>query len=74
MIELEWIPVEGSERISAMAYDSATETIYVQFPKGGTQWHYDGCPPHLWSEFVAAPSKGQYIHQVLNNRPNGRVA
>lgn len=73
MIELEWIPISGSRRIIAMAYDSVSETIYVEFPDGGVVWHYGGCPSHIWYEFVSAPSKGSYIHLVLNGCPNGRV-
>lgn len=71
MIQLEWVPVEGSSRITAMAYDATTETIYVQFPNG-KKWHYDGCPTPIWEEFRATPSKGQYIAQILNHRPNGQ--
>lgn len=71
MIDLEWMPVTDSSRITAMAYDSTTETIFVQFPDG-VQWQYESCPPIIWDEFRCS-SKGTYISQVLNHRPNSRV-
>lgn len=69
---LEWMPVEGSSRIVAMAYDRDAEAIFVRFP-GGAEWRYEACPPTTWEEFSSpATSKGKYIHEVLNHRPNGR--
>lgn len=71
---IEWIPVSGSSRIVAEAYDAESETIYVRFPDG-VEWSYAGCPPHTWEEFRRpGQSRGQYIHQVLNHRPNRRHA
>ena len=67
---LDWIDVVDSERIVAMAYDAATETIYVRFPNG-VEWFYAQCPVTTWEEFGVS-SKGLYIHNVLNYRPNGR--
>lgn len=71
MIDLDWIPVTDSSRITAMAYQAETETIFVQFPDG-VQWQYGSCPPITWDEFRSS-SKGTYIKQVLNHRPNSRV-
>lgn len=69
---LEWIPVSNSKRIVAEAYDAETERIYVRFPDG-VEWWYAACPPQIWEEFTApGQSRGQYIHQVLNHKPNGR--
>lgn len=71
---IEWIPVANSSRIVAEAYDPATETIYVRFPNG-VEWWYSACPPHVWEEFTApGQSRGQYINNVLNHKPNGRHA
>lgn len=71
---VEWIAVTGSTRIIAEAYDLDTETIYVRFPVG-VEWWYSGCPPHVWQEFTApGQSRGQYIHRVLNFKPNGQYA
>ena len=69
---IEWIPVTGSDRIIAEAYDPETETIYVRFPKG-VEWYYAACPPNVWEEFTApGQSRGQYIKRVLDFKPHGR--
>jgi hypothetical protein len=71
---LEWSPVPGSTRIVAEAYDADSETIYVRFPNG-VEWKYSACPPHVWREFTApGQSRGQYIRNVLDFKPNGRHA
>ena len=73
MDELEWIEVLDSERIVAMAYDEEMETIYVRFPEG-VEWLYEGCPPNVWEEFSSAGlSKGRYIREVLDHKPNRRA-
>ena len=70
---LEWIDVTDSDRIVAMAYDETEEAIYVRFPKNDLEWRYDMCPPSVWAEFVApGQSKGKYIADVLNHKPNGK--
>jgi hypothetical protein len=73
MPEIEWIDVTDSERIVAMAYDEDEEVIYVRFPDGEVEWCYEDCPPHVWDEFSASgQSKGRYIHETLNHKPNHR--
>lgn len=69
---IEWREVSGSTRIVAEAYDPDTETIYVRFPNN-VEWWYSACPPNVWEEFTApGQSRGKYIHQVLNHKPNDR--
>ena len=69
---IEWILVNGSSRIVAEAYDLDTETIFVRFPDG-TEWYYSACAQATWEEFSApGQSRGQYISQVLNAKPNAR--
>jgi KTSC domain len=68
----EWIVVNGSSRIVAEGYDPEWETIYVRFPNG-IEWQYHACPPQVWEAFTApGQSRGQYISQVLNFKPNSR--
>lgn len=68
----DWVPVDGSHRIVAEAYDPELETIYVRF-RGGVEWCYEACPPDVWEAFTApGQSRGQYIHDVLNYKPHGR--
>jgi len=71
---IEWIPVSGSTRIVAEAYDPDTETIHVRFPSG-VEWSYGACTPDVWEAFTAdGQSRGQYIARVLNFKPNCRYA
>jgi hypothetical protein len=69
---IKWLPVSSSTRIVAEAYEPETEKIYVRFPDG-VEWWYAACPPNVWEEFTArGQSRGQYIHRVLDLKPNGR--
>jgi hypothetical protein len=68
----DWIPVDGSMRIVAEAYIPETETILVRFPNG-VEWAYSACSPTVWEEFTASgQSRGQYIANVLDAKPNSR--
>jgi hypothetical protein len=72
-IMIEWNPV-SSARIVAEAYEIETEAIYVRFPNG-VEWCYTACPPDVWAAFTApGQSRGQFIKDVLNYKPNGRHA
>jgi hypothetical protein len=69
---IDWIAVDGSTRIVAEAFDAEAETILVRFPSG-VEWAYRACPSRVWEEFTAlGQSRGQYIAQVLDAKPNGR--
>jgi len=71
---IEWMPVSGSSRIVAEAYDLETERIYVRFADG-VEWWYAACPRNVWEGFTApGQSRGKYIHEVLEYKPNGRHA
>lgn len=67
----DWRPVD-SARITDEAYDAENETIYVRFPDG-VEWYYAACPPDVWEAFTSpGQSRGRFIHQSLNSKPNGR--
>lgn len=71
---IDWIPVAGSTRVVAEAYDAEAERILVRF-REGVEWWYGACPPSVWAQFTApGQSRGQFIHQVLDHKPNGRYA
>lgn len=74
MNDSEWVPVDGSKRIVAERYEGKEERIYVRF-RDGVEWWYGACPQQIWSEFTApGQSRGKYIAQVLNYKPNGRAS
>ena len=69
---IQWIPVDGSKRIVAEAYDAGAETVLVRF-SDGVEWAYSDCPLHIWEEFTASgQSRGRYITRVLDHKPHGR--
>jgi len=71
---IDWIEVSDSSRVAAVAYDVEKETIYVRFHKDGVEWWYGNCPPHVWEQFtMPGVSKGRFIHEMLDNHPNGRL-
>lgn len=71
---IDWQPVVGSSRIVAEAFLPEAETILVRFPNG-VEWAYSACSSTTWQEFTApGQSRGQYIHVVLNSKPNSRWA
>ena len=70
---MEMFPV-ASSRISEMGYEVDTATVYVRFTKDGKAWEYRNVPPDVWDQFVAAPSKGGFIHQVLDRYAHGHAA
>ncbi len=70
---IDWLPVEGSTRVVAEAYDLEAETIYVRFTDG-VEFSYSNCPPHVWKEFSApGQSRGQYIRQILDFKPKSKL-
>ena len=72
---IDWIDVSDSDRVIAVAYDAEQEIIYARFKRDAVEWWYGSCPPHIWEQFTApGTSKGRFIHQELNNHPNGRYA
>ena len=69
---IEWIPVSGSQVITAEAYDPETRRsmfVLQMVMNGGTR----PAPPPTWEEFTApGQSRGQYLNKVLKFKPNGR--
>ena len=69
---VDWIPINDSERVIAIAYDPDAEIICVRFPDG-VEWCYEACTPRVWEDFIApGTSKGAFIRDVLNHQPHHR--
>lgn len=66
---LDMFPV-ASARITEMGYDADTATVYVRFTNGAS-WRYMNVPPDIWEQFVASPSKGRFIKEILDAYSNG---
>ncbi len=53
-----------SSMIQAVSYDSKTRVLEVLFNSGRT-YCYEGVPPKVYKELLAADSKGRYMHSEI---------
>lgn len=62
-----------SSNIRSIGYDQKTQTLDVEFLKGGVYQYFD-VPGGTWLGFVAADSKGKYfIAQIRENYRYSKV-
>ncbi|MCI0486401.1 MAG: KTSC domain-containing protein [Blastocatellia bacterium] len=67
------IPVESS-MIQAVGYDSKTRVLEVMFNSGQT-YCYEGVPPKVYKELMAAESKGRYMRaEIIDVYPDYPVS
>lgn len=60
---MDYIPV-SSTTISAVAYDSETNTLGIRF-QNGSEYHYFGVPEELFVGLRSAASVGTYFDQYI---------
>lgn len=60
---MELIPVSSSD-IRAIGYDKATAVLVVAFHSGGIYQYFD-VPDNVYTAFLSAGSKGQFLHQHI---------
>ncbi len=53
-----------SSTVLSVGYDSATETLEVEFKNGGIYQYYN-VPVPLYQEFMASESKGKFLHVYI---------
>jgi KTSC domain len=63
---VEWVAVE-SGLFSSAAYRAGVRQLYLRF-QDGKIYRFFECPVAVYSEFVAAASKGRYFSQQIRNR------
>ena len=56
----------SSSNIVSAGYDAASETFEIEF-KDGAVYQYYNVGEHLYQQFVAAPSKGQFFNVYIKN-------
>ena len=56
-----------STNVCAVGYDAPTNTLQVQFLSGAVYQYY-GVSEDLYSLFMQAPSKGQFLHGNIKNQ------
>jgi len=63
----------GSSNIASIGYDPDSQTLEVEFVKGGI-YQYFQVPSTVYEEFMAASSKGSFHSNSIKNRyPYSRV-
>ena len=63
----------SSSNIVSVGYDSASDTLEVEFMSGSVYQYYN-VPQLIYDNFVAAPSVGQFFaYQIRNAFPYSRV-
>jgi hypothetical protein len=65
---MEWVSV-ASETVDQIGYDPAAAELHVRFRSGGRYYLYSNVPEGVHQEFLAAPSKGRFVHTRLKNGP-----
>ena len=66
MKAVEWVPVKSSV-FSAAAYRGDVRQLYLRFGDGDIYRYFD-CPVSVYTDFLAAGSKGRYFSQQIRNR------
>lgn len=54
----------ASSNVAEIGYDEDTSIVEVLFTNQRV-YHYYDVPIGVWSDFVAAPSKGEFVHEVF---------
>ncbi|MBX3442154.1 MAG: KTSC domain-containing protein [Planctomyces sp.] len=64
---MDWIETPESSNIARFGYDAAGQILAVEFAKSGTYQYYD-VPEAVFEQMKAAPSKGQFVAQIIKGR------
>jgi hypothetical protein len=66
-------PIPSTE-FTKVGYQEDSETLEIQFVKGGV-YQFFNVPPAVFNEFMSAPSKEGYYHSKIGERfPCSRIA
>jgi hypothetical protein len=53
-----------SSNIASIGYDPETQTLEIEFKRGGV-YQYSDVPADVWEAFQAAESKGKFFHAEI---------
>lgn len=53
-----------STNVAAIGYDDSAEELYVEYLNTGL-YSYSGVPMPIWLDLQGAPSKGEFMNQVI---------
>jgi hypothetical protein len=58
-------PVSSSS-ITSVGYDDQSQTLEIEFSNGSVYQYYN-VGSDMFDQFIAAPSKGQFLHAYIRN-------
>lgn len=61
---MNWIESPESSNITRFGYDQANQVVVVEF-KNGSAYQYFDVPEQVFEQMKSAPSKGQFLAQVI---------
>lgn len=61
--DADWRPVTSSN-VAAVGYAADFHRLFVRF-HGGATYAYLDVPPDVWQAFMDAPSKGEFVYDVI---------
>lgn len=61
---MKWIDSPESSNVARFGYEEDSQTLYVEF-KNGSVYQYFDVPESVFDQMRAAPSKGQFLAQVI---------
>lgn len=56
----------ASSNVASIGYDERSETLEVEFLSGAIYQYY-GVPKDVYDQFMAVPSKGQFLNTYIKN-------
>ena len=63
----------ASSNVASVGYDSATQTLEVEFLSGAVYQYYN-VPENMYDQLIKASSKGRFLHTHIKNAyPYSRV-
>ncbi len=68
---LKFIPVKSSQ-LKEVAYDAASETLYVRFHNTGKVYSYSPVSQEKFDGLLAADSVGKYYHAHIRKAVTGK--
>jgi len=64
-IEMQFVQ---SSNVEQVGYDEPNQELHVKFLNNNIVYIYIGVPEYVFDEFLAADSKGRYLHQNIKSR------
>ena len=64
---MEWIETPESSNIARFKYDEVSRVLKIEFKNGGLYDYFD-VPDNVFEGMRNAPSKGQYLAQLIKGK------